>query len=169
MRWIEAGEGSRGCDRDGRLGRGLLSACPHITGPGLQHTGQTAIICRSDSTLETRGDPWTVPPVSQITGLRRGSEQAETLVVPEHHYGGVDPTDVFGVFRRQSVGPRLFIDLIIHDLPITPSFVDGHQVQRIIDAAVDSHLTGRHRQSIPDAKTGPQAGFEPWTQHNERH
>jgi len=78
VRWIEAGEGSRGCDRDGRLGRGLLSACPHITGPGLQHTGQTAIICRSDSTLETRGDPWTVPPVSQITGLRRGSEQAET-------------------------------------------------------------------------------------------
>jgi predicted dehydrogenase len=136
---------------------------PNITGPGLQYTGQTAIICGSDGTLETRGDPWTVPPVSQITGLRRGSEQAETLVVPDDYYGGVDPADAFGVFRRQSVGPRLFIDSIIHDLTITPSFVDGHQVQRIIEAAVDSHLTGiaQTLRNPDDAKAEPQPEVEP--------
>jgi predicted dehydrogenase len=136
---------------------------PNIAGPGLRHTGQTAIICGSDGTLETRADPWTVPPVSEITGLRRGSDQAENLVVPDAYYGGVDPIDRFGVFKRQSIGPRLFIDSIINDLPITPSFVDGHQVQRIIEAAIDSHLTGQARVLGNPDDTAPQppTGSEP--------
>ena len=82
------------------------------------------------------------PAVSEIIGLRRGAGAAETLPVPAEYYGGTDPADAFAVFRQQSVGPRLFIDAIINDLPIAPDFNDGHQVQRIIDAAVISHETG---------------------------
>jgi len=115
----------------------------NIAGPGLR-TGQTAVISGSEGTIETRADPWTGsnPAVSEIIGLRRGTSAAETLPVPAEYYGGTDPADAFAVFRQQSVGPRLFIDAIINDLPIAPDFNDGHQVQRIIDAAVISHETG---------------------------
>lgn len=114
---------------------------PNIAGDGLHHTGQVAIISGSDGTLESRGDPWTSPAISEISGLRRGASSAETLTVPETFYGDSDPEDVFDVFRSQSIGPRLFIDAIIHDLAISPSFGDGHEVQRIIDAAIESDLT----------------------------
>ena len=116
---------------------------PNIVGPGLRHTGQTVILCGSDGTLETRGDPWTDPPqVSEILGFRRGTDAAEPLVVPGSYFGGADPDDVFSVFRTQSEGPRLFIDAILEDRTIEPSFYDGHQVQRIVDAAMESHATG---------------------------
>ena len=57
---------------------------PNIVGPGLAHTGQTVIISGHDGTLETRCDPWTGPgaAVSEIVGLRRGAEHAETLTIP---------------------------------------------------------------------------------------
>ena len=119
---------------------------PNIVGPGLRHTGQTVILCGTDGTLETRGDPWTDPPqVSEILGFRRGTEAAEALEVPESYFGGADPNDVFSVFRTQSEGPRLFIDAILEDRTIEPSFYDGHQVQRIVDAAMESHSTGSAR------------------------
>lgn len=115
---------------------------PNISGPGLQHTGQTVVLSGAAGTLETRGDPWTgpLPPVSEILGLRRGADTAERLVVAEA--GGADSDAGFAVFRTQSVGPRLFIDAILDDRPIEPSFHDGHQVQRIVEAAMDSHQTG---------------------------
>ena len=46
------------------------------------------------------------------------------------------------MFWTQSIGPRLFIDAILDDRPIEPSFHDGHQVQRIVEAAMESHQTG---------------------------
>ena len=119
---------------------------PNIAGPGLRHTGQTVVIHGRDGTLESRGDPWISPAVSEITGLRRGSEHAETLAVPDSYYGGTDPSEAFAVFRQDAVGPRLFIDAIVHDLSISPSFYDGHQVQRVIEAAVESQRTGIAQQ-----------------------
>lgn len=116
---------------------------PSIVGPGLRQSGQVAVLCGSEGTLETQGDPWAQPPVSEIIGIRRGATAAETLTVPSASYDGTDPDDVFAVFRRQSIGPRLFIDAILQDRSITPSFADGHQVQRIVEAALVSQRTGR--------------------------
>jgi predicted dehydrogenase len=116
---------------------------PNIVGPGLRHDGQTVILSGADGTLETRGDPWTDSlPVSEILGFRRGADAAEPLVVPASDFGGADPSDAFSVFHTHSVGPRLFIDAILEDRPIEPSFYDGHQVQRIVDAALESDSTG---------------------------
>lgn len=125
---------------------------PNIVGPGLQHTGQTVILSGADGTLETRGDPWThpLPPVSEIVGFRRGMDTAERLVAVEADAADADPGDApagfpgdaFAVFWTQSIGPRLFIDAILDDRPIEPSFHDGHQVQRIVEAAIESHQTG---------------------------
>ncbi|HEY5981113.1 MAG TPA: Gfo/Idh/MocA family oxidoreductase [Microlunatus sp.] len=115
---------------------------PNIVGPGLRQTGQVMVLSGSEGTLETRGDPWTKPSVSEIIGFRRGAGSAETLTIPASYDDGADPGDVFAVFRRQSIGPRLFIDAILEDRAITPSFADGHQVQRIVDAALVSDRTG---------------------------
>ena len=115
---------------------------PNIVGPGLAHTGQTVIISGHDGSLEARCDPWTDVAVSEIVGLRRRAEQAETLAIPDDYFGGTPRGNAFDVFRRQSIGPRLFIDAIVGDLDISPNFADGHQVQRIIEAAVRSGLSG---------------------------
>ena len=116
---------------------------PNITGPGLHKTGQTVILYGADGTLETRGDPWTdSAPISEILGFRRGGDAAEALTVPASEFGDTDPDDAMSVFRTQSVGPRLFIDAILEDRTIEPSFYDGHQVQRIVDAALESDATG---------------------------
>ncbi len=117
---------------------------PNIVGPGLSRTGQTVIISGHDGTLETRCDPWTGPnpPVSEIAGVRRGAGQAETLTIPDEYFGGADREQAFDVFQRESIGPRLFVDAIANDLEIAPNFHDGHEVQRIIEAAAQSHLTG---------------------------
>ena len=118
---------------------------PNIAGAGLPHTGQTVIISGDDGTLETRCDPWTgsSPPVSDIVGLRRAGSPVENLTIPDDYWAGAARDQAFAVFRRQSIGPRLFLDAIAHDLEISPSFYDGHQVQRIIEGAVESDLSGR--------------------------
>jgi predicted dehydrogenase len=41
------------------------------------------------------------------------------------------------------VGDRLFIDAILEDKPVAPTFQDGARVQEIIDAAHTAHQTGK--------------------------
>jgi hypothetical protein len=74
-------------------------------------------------------------PASDIVGMRRAGSQVETLTIPDDYWAGVDRDQALAVFRRQSIGPRLFLDAIAHDLEISPSFHDGHQVQRIVEAS----------------------------------
>jgi predicted dehydrogenase len=40
-------------------------------------------------------------------------------------------------------GDRYFIDCILHNRPVTPSFWDGVAVQEIIEAAFTSHRSGQ--------------------------
>ncbi len=46
-------------------------------------------------------------------------------------------------FATQPVADRAFVDAIIEDRPISPSFYDGYKVQQVLDAAVASHEQGR--------------------------
>jgi predicted dehydrogenase len=81
----------------------------------------------------------------QIRGARQDEEQIGVLPVPEELWGDVDPTDpsaLFEIFLRQSIGDRLFIDGIVDDRPVTPSFYDGLKAQEVIDAAIESHRSG---------------------------
>lgn len=115
----------------------------NLAGRGLMHTGQITILHGRDGTLETRCDPWTEPAVSETRGLRRDSEEAEMLVVPDEYFGDADRRDSFDVFRKQSTGPRLFVDAILNDTSLTPTFYDGYKVQQVIEAALESDRTGR--------------------------
>jgi predicted dehydrogenase len=82
-----------------------------------------------------------------IKGSRSGAEQFEDLTIPPHLFEGLDPEatpldHANVIFTTQPVGPRLFVDSVLDDLPLSPSFHDGLRVQRVIDAANESHATG---------------------------
>lgn len=82
-----------------------------------------------------------------IRGTRHHAERFQTLPVPDYLWGDVNRADSFsaqvlGLFTRQPVGCRLFIDAIIEDRPVSPNFYDGLKVQEVIDAALESHRSG---------------------------
>ncbi|HZG66012.1 MAG TPA: Gfo/Idh/MocA family oxidoreductase [Herpetosiphonaceae bacterium] len=85
---------------------------------------------------------------TELRGLRQGEEHWQILEIPDDLWQGVDRTasfieQVFGVFQTQSVGDRLFIDSILEDRSVSPSFDDGWKAQEVIDAAIASHEQGR--------------------------
>jgi hypothetical protein len=45
-------------------------------------------------------------------------------------------------FKKQSIGTRLFIDGILEERPVEPSFYEGMKAQEVIEAAVQSQETG---------------------------
>ncbi|MCE7979587.1 MAG: gfo/Idh/MocA family oxidoreductase [Caldilinea sp. CFX5] len=76
-----------------------------------------------------------------IRGARSGEEQIKALAIPDELLKGVDQTRPFfeqfeQIFMGQPVGTRLFIDAILNDQPVTPSFYDGLKAQAVIAAAM---------------------------------
>lgn len=78
----------------------------------------------------------------EIRGVRDGDERFTTLTVPQDIAGGVDPRNPLQVFTQQPVGDRLFIDAILHDRAVKPSFYEGMRTQSVIEAALRAHQTG---------------------------
>jgi predicted dehydrogenase len=69
------------------------------------------------------------------------------LPIPAHLWPESDPAlsfveQWFALFHTQSIGPRLFVDAILESHQDVPSFRDGLQVQKVIEAAIRSHQTG---------------------------
>lgn len=114
----------------------------NLNGPGLKHSGYIVILHGLDGTLETCGDPWSDPPRFEIRGLRQDMETAESLSIPPDLLKGTEVTAPFDIFKKSSAGARQFIDAILNDAPISPNFHDGNQVQRVIEAALESARTG---------------------------
>jgi predicted dehydrogenase len=88
-----------------------------------------------------------------LFGARGDADQFQAIPVPDELWQGVDRSSfaaaqVPGLFTVQPIGPRLFIDSILEDKPASPNFYDGFKVQQVIDAALQSHQTGR-QVSIP--------------------
>jgi len=83
----------------------------------------------------------------QIRGARH-DEPFQILPVPDDLWGGVERTESFvsqleRLFLTQPIGGRLFVDSILEDRPVSPSFFDGLKAQEVIDAALESHQSGR--------------------------
>lgn len=78
-----------------------------------------------------------------LRGVRKGEDHFQTLSLPDDLWGGADPNSPFDTFHKQSIGDRLFIDSILENRPIQPSFYDGLKAQEVIDAALKSHETGQ--------------------------
>lgn len=82
---------------------------------------------------------------TRLACVREGEKQFGTLDIPIELWANGDPSDLrqaFEVFRHQSAGDRLFVDAILEDRPVTPSFYEGFKVQQVIDAAIASDQSG---------------------------
>jgi predicted dehydrogenase len=83
---------------------------------------------------------------AEIRGMQASEDEYRPLEVPDDLWGDVDLTAPYFVklrsaFESRSVGDRLFIDSILQDRPIIPSFYDGFKSQEVVDAAIASHDT----------------------------
>ncbi len=78
-----------------------------------------------------------------LHGVRHAEAQVNALTVPDEFWSDADRSRPYSVFETQSAGCRQFIDAIVEDRPITPSFYDGWQAQAVIEAAIEAHRTGR--------------------------
>jgi predicted dehydrogenase len=77
-----------------------------------------------------------------LHGARAEEQEFSPLVIPTELWEGVDPATPTDVHLRHSVGDRAFIDAIVQDRPLTPSFYDGWKVQQVIEAAFAAHTQG---------------------------
>ena len=82
-----------------------------------------------------------------VRGARSDEEQIKPLAIPPDILRGVQPDAPFleqlqQVFTEQPVGSRLFIDGIVEDNAVSPSFYDGLQTQKVIAAAVEADRRG---------------------------
>jgi predicted dehydrogenase len=110
---------------------------------GLTHQNQVVILHGRDGSLEVHGSAWASPPTAQIIGYRNGDGNPQVLDIPDSFYGNLDKDAAFSAFEHNSVGTRVFIDSILNDRAIEPSFEQGYRVQRVIEAAMQSHREKR--------------------------
>lgn len=80
---------------------------------------------------------------SVIRGARSDEKQIKRLPIPAEMLHGVDQDRPFWeqfhpIYMEQSVGSRLFIDAIVNDQALSPSFYDGLQAQAVIEAAMEA-------------------------------
>lgn len=80
----------------------------------------------------------------RIQGVRNPTDAFTEIPIPaallRHH----DPADLAALFRGdETVGQRLFIDGILDGKAVEPNLYDGYKAQQVIDAALESHRTGR--------------------------
>jgi len=78
---------------------------------------------------------------AEIRGVREGEKEFHPLPIPNRIIEGVDKANPFHV-RSQFTGNYVFINSILQDQPISPTFYDGLKAQEVIDAAKESHERG---------------------------
>jgi len=77
-----------------------------------------------------------------IHGARKDKEDIRMLFNTD--YGsGEDWIHPYLILTNQPVGIRHFVDCIVDDRPVSPSFYDGWKTQQVIDAAIESHGSGQ--------------------------
>lgn len=72
-----------------------------------------------------------------------GTPGHQQLAIPSELWGDVDRTSNNDLFCKAPAGPRLFIDALAEGRPVEPNFSDGLRAQEVVDAALESHRSGR--------------------------
>jgi predicted dehydrogenase len=75
---------------------------------------------------------------AEIHGVRDGENEFQVVSVPDRLLKGVDEKNLYEI-RSQFACVYLFVDSVLEDKPITPSFYDGLKAQQVIDAAKESN------------------------------
>jgi predicted dehydrogenase len=84
---------------------------------------------------------------AEIYGARSNEQQYTRLFSLDYRSATADPaehemTAMLAPFHNQSIGPRLFIDAIVENRAVSPSFYEGLKAQEVIDAAFEAHRRG---------------------------
>ncbi|HJZ46918.1 MAG TPA: Gfo/Idh/MocA family oxidoreductase [Roseiflexaceae bacterium] len=84
---------------------------------------------------------------AEIYGARSNEQQFTRLLSLDYRSTTPGPADhemtaMLAPFHNQSIGPRLFIDAIVENRTVSPSFHEGLKAQEVIDAAFESHRRG---------------------------
>jgi predicted dehydrogenase len=77
-----------------------------------------------------------------LHAVRDQEEQFRRLEVPESYWGNTNRSEPFETFTSQPVGCRAFIDAILDNRPVTPTFYDGYKAQQVITAALEASQSG---------------------------
>ncbi|MCB0122472.1 MAG: hypothetical protein KDE58_09530, partial [Caldilineaceae bacterium] len=88
------------------------------------------------------------PREPRLRGVRRDEKGLQVLSIPTTFLSEEIRADFAAgqslkLFSKLPVGSRQFIDAIVADQPVSPNFHDGFKAQAVIDAAIESHRTGR--------------------------
>jgi predicted dehydrogenase len=83
---------------------------------------------------------------ASLRGARDSEKTFNEIEIPADIWAGVDPSEPNTAGQHHSVGDRAFIDAIIAGGTVEPSFYDGWQVQRVIEAAFESKKTRSWQQ-----------------------
>jgi len=126
---------------NGAQGTIHVSAVAHI---GDRDQEQQVILHGAGGTLEVDA----TFSATEVRGARSGEECVGVLAIPDALRGDVDQTSpaisqALEQLGKESLGDRAFIDAIVAARPASPSFYDALKVQEVIDAALESHRTGR--------------------------
>jgi len=120
---------------NGTQGSMQLSSLAYL---GTRGWDQNITMHGESGTLEAKGTLIS----AEIRGVRDGEKAFHLLPVPDRLIEDVDKENPFNI-RSQFTGVYLFIDSVLKDQPITPSFYDGLKAQEVIDAAKKSYKTGQ--------------------------
>jgi predicted dehydrogenase len=81
--------------------------------------------------------------VQQVSGARQGEGAVQPLPIPDYIWGNVRRDKVHhtyqDIFRENDFMTRGFVQAILQEKSIQPDFQDGAIVQKIIEAALQSH------------------------------
>jgi predicted dehydrogenase len=82
-----------------------------------------------------------------LQGARGDEPEPRPIPLPASLLEGIDRARPFdeqlsALFTSHPVSGRLFIDSILEERPVSPTFYDGWKVQQVVDAALDSHQRG---------------------------
>lgn len=98
----------------------------------------------SDGTLYTFTD-W--DKIQEVKGAQVGEGMIKELPIPEHIWGNSRRDTVHNtyrdLFRKENFMIGQFISAIVNDEQPSPDLDDGARIQRLIEAAVQSHKTGQ--------------------------
>jgi predicted dehydrogenase len=115
---------------DGTRGTVELSAVARTHDPAFE---QTSIIHGEAGSLIANFALFSTPPRIE---LATGTGAFQELPIPADYQAGTDPS-------QASTSSRSFVDAILSGQTIAPSFYEGWQAQRVIDAALASHQSGK--------------------------
>jgi predicted dehydrogenase len=100
---------------------------------------QDVVIFGEEGTLELKNSTLGG---GEIRGIRRGEKDFHVIEIPHELWGANEANVPFDIFKM-STADAAFIDAILSDRIVEPTFLDGYKVQQVIDAAIQSDQQGR--------------------------